>query len=140
DSQERAHLLLPALAPGTYDLVLLDSRELTRLPGALTVKPGSVVDMHVRFVTRPEVMEEVARQLKAGGPPDTSRPALVAYEVIQELLGTTKPELREGRISIVKGLVRLTADWTANGWRADGVPLKAGTPFTLTAATYVVRG
>src|SRR5438874_2202085 len=36
--------------------------------------------------------------------------------------------------------LRLTASWTANGWKADGVPLKAGAPFTLTAPTYVLRG
>jgi hypothetical protein len=138
DSQERAQIVVPALPPGSHDLVLLDSKELARLPNAVTVKPGQAIDMQVRFVTRPEVLEEVARRLD--GAADTSRPVLVSYEVTQELLGTTKPELHEGRISIVKGHVRLTANWTPNGWRADDVVLKAGAPFTLTAPTYVLRG
>jgi hypothetical protein len=140
DSQERAELILPELPPGAHDLVLLDSKELARFPNAVTVKPGSVVEMQVRFVTRPEVLEEVARTLKAGAAANTSGPVLLSYEVTDELLGTTKPDLSEGRIAIVKGRVRLTANWTADGWRAGGVPLKAGAPFTLTAPTYVLRG
>jgi len=139
-SSESAQVLLPALPPGTYDLLLLDSKELARLPNAVTVKPGKVVDIQVRFVTRPEVLEEVARHHRESSKTDTSRPVLVSYEVTQELLGTTKSDLHEGRISIVKGVVRLTANWTANGWQADGVALKAGAPFTLTTPTYVLRG
>jgi len=65
---------------------------------------------------------------------------LVSYEVTDELVGTTKPDLQEGRISIIRALVRVNATWTADGWQAEGRALKAGEDFALTAPTYVLHG
>jgi len=144
ESADRAQLQLPALAPGTYDLVFFDSREIARFPNAVTVSPGKVVEIQVRFVTRPEILQEVKRSLQesaeAGSAPNTSRPGLVSYELISELVGTTKPDLQEGPISVIRALVRVNASWTSDGWRADNVALKAGADFTLTAPTYVLHG
>jgi len=143
ESADRAQLRLPALEPGTYDVALFDSKEIAHYTNGFTVKPAQVVEIDVRFVTRPEVVEEVARQQRSvppGGARDPSTPALVSYEVVDELVGTTKDDLRQGKISIVKGRVRVTAAWTSNGWKAGETDLKAGALFTLTMPTYVLEG
>jgi len=143
ESPDHAQVQLPALAPGTYDVSFFDSKEIARFPNAVTVRPGTTVEIRVRFVTRPEVLQEVQRTERDGSktpPPDASRPTLVSHKVTDELLGTTKSDLSEGRLSVIEGVVRLPAIWTADGWQSDGVPLKAGAPFKLTAPTYVLEG
>jgi hypothetical protein len=142
-SPERAEVVLPPLSPGTYDLSFFDAREIARFPKVVTVKPDTVVEIQIRFVTRPEILEMVkrSRALSTTEPPSRpSGPTLVSYEVIDDLVGTTKPDLREGRVSVIRAIVRLAASWTPDGWYAAGGPLKAGQPFILTAPTYVLRG
>ncbi len=142
-SPERAEVVLPSLSPGSYDLRFFDATEIARFPGMVTVKPEGVVEIQVRFVTRPEILGVVQRSLAVSTADATTRssgPTLVSYDVIDDLVGTTKPDLREGRVSVIRARIRLNASWTPDGWYAAGVPLRAGAQFAFTAPTYVLRG
>jgi hypothetical protein len=135
ESPGRAQVQVPPLPAGAYDLAFFDAwKEIARFPNAVQVNPGTPLDVHVRFVTRPEILEHVKRsQEGAGGAElrsklDTSRPVLLSYEVSGD------------RVAVVKGLVRLWATWTADGWQANGVAIRAGALFSLAAPTYVLEG
>ena len=149
-SPDRAQVELPPLAPGTYYLAFWDdSKEIVRLPDAVTVRPvpqqnPAEVELLVRFVIRPEVLDEVKRSQRERPDrelhPTTSRPVLVSYEVTDEVRGTTTGDVIQGRLTVVKCVVRVVAARTADGWQYDDRPLKAGASFKLTDETYVLTG
>lgn len=102
------------------------------------------VDVHVRFVTRPDVVAVVQReQAAATSVPAAFRalsPQILSFRVTSELLGETKLELREGRLSIVESTVRVPAVRTVDGWMHQGRVLRAGAEYTLDAPTYSITG
>lgn len=137
ESTDRALVRVPPLPAGAYDLAVFDAwKEIARFPKAVTVHPGTLLDVLVRFVTRPEIVEHLRRSQPgvsaAGAPPDpaASGPVLLSFDVTGGV----------SRFSVVQGRVRVRATWTADGWQADGVAIRAGAPFTLTAPTYVLEG
>jgi hypothetical protein len=68
--QHTAEVDLPALRPGTYDVILFDvAREVSRLPSAVTVQPPPVVDHGGRIVIWGSFLaleESTARELGPG--------------------------------------------------------------------------
>ena len=146
ESADRAVIEVPVLAPGSYDLALFDSsKELARFPGAVTVKPPSVetpveIELTVRFVARPEVLEEAsraARERPAGEQhPAASRPLLVSCDVTDSVAGSTPGDKLQGRLDVARCVVRVLASRTADGWQSNGVQLKVGAGFALTGETY----
>lgn len=161
DTPDQAFVKLPALPPGTYDLGIYDSQELARFPNAIKVQ-AKVVEMRVlvRFVTRPEVAAMVRNAerdvLPAEPAPAAARPILESFEVTEESASETltfgsssgapnnwafeRAATGPARLAIIRGVVRLSALWTADGWQVDGRPLKAGGPFMLNAPSYVLQG
>jgi len=137
-----AMIELPVLDPGGYDVILLEGeKEIARYPTAVTVFELQVV---ARFVTRPEVVETIRQaQRQPFAPtrgPTTLLPVLASFDVTDELSGTTKPDVKEGRLSVIKARIRVAAVRTPEGWQVDGRPLRAGVPFTLDAPTYSLTG
>src|SRR5438094_814710 len=59
ESPDRARVQLPPLDPGTYDVSVYDSKEIARIPSAVTVKAPTFAEIRVRFVTRPEILQAV---------------------------------------------------------------------------------
>jgi hypothetical protein len=150
DSADRAVVDVPALAPGTYDLALFDSsRELVRFPGAVTVKAAPAeklveAELVVRFVTRPEVLEEAGRAISqraaADLQPTASRPVLVSCEVTDSVTGATPADKIQGRLDVARCIVRVVASRTGDGWQAHGFPLKVGAGFGFSGETYQLQG
>jgi hypothetical protein len=163
DSAERAQIEVPPLPVGTYDLILFDeAKELFRYPRALTIQPAEFAELKilVRFVVRPEVLTLIRRTAavpsSAAGTAGARDAVLVSYDVVQEKeLLTTSGDLHEGPVSIVHGIVRLSAvkkqpvghlvevlgrQLPQDGWMFDEQPIRAGAPFTLNARTYVLKG
>jgi uncharacterized protein DUF4330 len=68
--ERTAEVDLPALRPGTYDVILFDvAREVSRLPGAVTVEPPPVVDHGGRVMVWGSFLaleESTARDLRPG--------------------------------------------------------------------------
>jgi len=146
-SPDRAEVQLPPLDPGTYDLTLFDgSTEVTRVERAVTIRPEKPVlfRLLVRFVTRPEILQMVQRaqrQPSEPGPPSkVPRPVLESYEVEHDLLGTTKENIIEGRVVILRATVRVVAQWVGDEWQFDGRPVRAGAQFTFTSRTFDLSG
>lgn len=151
---EDAQVRLPVLEPGNYDIVFFDTyKEIGRFRNAVAVKPpppppGSIAPefdelrLVVRFVTRPEILETAQRiqrrQSAEGAPPKPTVPILVSYQVTDELVGTTRYDVREGRMYVIKAVVRITAERTATGWRFNEFPVKAGALFKLNTESYVL--
>jgi hypothetical protein len=98
----------------------------------------------VRFVTRPDVVAVVQReQANAASIPEAFRdiaPQVLSFNVTSELLGESKLDLREGRLSIVDGKVRVPAIKTADGWTYQTRILRAGGDFTVDTNSYTVTG
>ena len=174
ESPDRAMVRLPKLSPGAYDLVLFDeAKEVTRRVGAITVEATPVVsgktvppprrvladiEVIVRFVVRPEVLEMVKRgpsnsvsaetrsvedtqrALEPGQERPLPKPVLVSYEVTDDLVGQTKNDLLQGRMSVVRGLVRVTAVRTPDGWQHGSQTVRAGMDFMLVTDSYLLRG
>ena len=135
ESPDRAQVQVPPLPAGVYDLAFFDAwKEIARFPNAVHVTPGTPLDVHVRFVTRPEILAQLQRSRgEAGGADpqpnlDPARPVLLAYEVTGD------------RVPVVTGVVRLWATWTADGWQANGQAIRAGALLTLATPTYVMEG
>jgi hypothetical protein len=146
-SPERAFVQVPALEPGVHDVALIDKgTEVGRLPRAVIARPERLVPMRlvVRFVTRPEIVQMVERSRRlppaavSGAKPP--RPVLESYQVTDEVVGSTKSDVVEGKVVVVRGTVRVMANRTEDGWRFNGQPLRAGASFTLTTETYEMQG
>lgn len=144
ETPDRVRVQLPPLPPGQYDMSFYDSKEIAHLPKVITVREPTYVEIRARFVTRPEILQAVRQaqqeQENSGRPASLSAPVLVSFDVVDDLLGTTKRDLQEGRITVIRALVRVPATKTAGGWEAAGLTLKAGAGFTLSAPTYVLEG
>jgi hypothetical protein len=144
ETPDRVRVQLPPLAPGQYDMSFYDSKEIARLSNVITVKEPTYAEIRVRFVTRPEILEVVKQaqqeQPKSGRPANPSAPVLVSFDVTDDLVGTTKQDLQEGRMTVIRALVRVPATRSGAGWEAQGFTLKAGAEFTFTAPTYVLEG
>ena len=98
--------------------------------------------LRIRFVTRPEVMELVRRDLAAvQREPEALqavRPELISARQTDELLGQTKAELREGRIAIVEAVVRVPALRTPQGWSVDNKIVRAGAEYIFERPNYTL--
>lgn len=164
ESPDSAQVQLPGFDPGVYDVVLYEfGKEVARYSKAVTVEdvphdppPAPQVDkpvvppklvpvqVVVRFITRPEIMETVKRappnRVVPVAPGKAPPPVLESYEVTDVLKGTSPSELREGTISVVRGVVRVMAVLTPAGWQYNGSALKAGASFVLDTDTYVLNG
>jgi len=136
ESPERAEIRLPALGVGGFDVAIFDgAAELARFPNAVTVSADQL-ELLVRFQVRPEVLEFVRSALEHPAPASTPGPVLVSYDVTDELQGTTKQDLLQGRISIIKAIVRVSGVQTGDGWRVDDQTLCVGCQFALRTPTY----
>lgn len=141
-SPEQGEFALPALPAGRYDLALFDASgtvEYSRLRNAVTVQAPTIseVTVRVRFLVRPEVLAIA----KSAAPAPPGSPAmLVSLREGQELIGTTKPDLKEGPMVAVEAVLRLQASRKAEGIMFDGQVLRAGAPFTLRMPTYQMVG
>lgn len=147
-SLQQGEISMPAYPAGVYDLAIFDTSggtELARYKNAITVKAPELVEvtLNVRFLMRPEVLA-VIKQSQPARPPalsPTSGPVLVSYEQVgEELQGTTKAELKEGKIIVVNAVVRVLAGRKPDGLQFEAQPLKAGAPFILKAPTYQING
>lgn len=100
------------------------------------------VTLRIRFVTRPEVMELVRRDLAAAQREPEAlralRPELISATQTQDLLGTTKAELREGRIAVVEAVVRVPALRTPQGWSVDNKIVRAGGEYVFERPNYTL--
>jgi len=141
---DRAFVELPPLEPGKYDLVFIESRVIARVPNAITVADPTYVEIVVRFATRPEIVKAIEQARQQPIPktmrPETPKPELISYDVTDELVGTTKSDLEEGRLIVIRARVRVPAVKTGEEWVYERQPLKAGANFTLAAQTYVLTG
>ena len=141
---DRAEVELPALEPGTYDVVLfrkddVDKKELGRYAQAVAIVEQRVV---VRAVARPDVIEMINRDLsaQARSTVTSQRPILESYVVTEELAGPTKNDLSRGRLCAVRVVVRVGAIRTPDGWQYEGLALKVGEAFHLESTSYVLDG
>jgi hypothetical protein len=82
------------------------------------------------------VLEYVRSALQQPDPSVTQRPVLVSYDVTDELQGTTKQDLLQGRVTVIKAVVRVFAVKTGDGWRIDDQTLCVGCQLTLKTPTY----
>lgn len=145
DSEEHAVVDVPALPAGTYDLAISDNdRELARYRRAVTIEPTTFADlrMSMRFVTRPEVLT-ILKKTQPASPvaaPTSSEPVLISYEVVDEVVGTTTDDRRQGRAVVVNAVVRVLAAQRPDGWMFDGQAVRAGAPFTLNTQTFSLTG
>jgi len=136
ESPERAEIRLPPLAVGSFDVAIFDgAAELARFPNAVTVSADEI-ELQVRYQVRPEVLEYVRSALQQPDPSVTQRPVLVSYDVTDELQGTTKQDLLQGRVTVIKAVVRVFAVKTGDGWRIDDQTLCVGCQLTLKTPTY----
>jgi len=147
ESAERAFVQVPALEPGVHDVALVDKgTEVGRLSRGLIVHPERLLPIRlvVRFVTRPEVLQMVERARRQPPAGDSRsklpRAVLESYQVTDEVVGNTKPDVVEGKLMVVRGTVRVMANRTEDGWRFNGQPLRAGVGFVLTTETYELQG
>jgi hypothetical protein len=143
ESPQSGEVQIPPLPPGSYDLAIFDASggtEYSRYPKAITIRPAQTVELQlrVRFVMRPEVLTLVKQTYSEAAPPGA--PRLLSYEVGDELVGTTKAELKEGRVVIVDGVVQVPAVRRPDGWQFEGRPLKAGASFSLKSYKYQIDG
>jgi hypothetical protein len=141
---DRAEVELPALEPGTYDVVLLkkddvDRKELGRYAKAVTVVEQRVV---VRAVARPDVIEMIKQDLvtQARAVVTTQRPVLESFVVTDEFTGPSKYDSSSGRLCAIRAVVRVGAIRTPDGWQYEGLALKVGEAFHLESVSYVLDG
>lgn len=138
-SPERAEIRLPPLQVGSFDVAVFDGAdELARFPNAVTLSADELL-LQVRFQVRPEVLEHVRSTLpQPNGPtPSTaSGPVVESYELTDDLLGTTKQDLLQGRLNVIRAVVRVFAVKTGDGWRLDDQTLCVGCSLTIRTPTY----
>jgi len=139
ESAERGRVRVPPLRAGEYDVAFFESKEIARFPNALVVKPGAMLELRVRFIARPEIADAVLRIPRDAGAPE-SRPQMMSLERVHEAVTARDRGGDPGPFTVLMGLVRVRATWTRQGWSADGVLLRAGGPFTMTAPSYVLDG
>ena len=144
---EQADFVMPALPEGKYDFAIFDAsgtQEYARYPRAITVQAPEWVTavLHMSFVVRPQVLDTVKRA-QASDPRGGALPGgavLQSYKVDQELVGTTKADLKEGKVLLVEGDVLVVASKRVDGLVFEGQALRAGAPFILRTQTYQLNG
>ena len=123
ENPNSADLLVGSIPPGSHDLILYDGvQEVARAPHAVRLQPAvtRTAAVRVRFNAPPEVIVLIkAGDRQIGGDP---RAAVVT---------------EAGKDSTT---VRVGVDAVADGWQYLGQDLKPGMEFTLTTASYVVKG
>jgi hypothetical protein len=125
-----------APAPPTKTTLLFTVQK--AYPGTLTP-----VDLRVRFITRPEILPSIQREVHPGGSRDpflTLQPQVLSLRVTQELDGGSRLEQREGRITILDTMLRLPATRSADGWVYEGRPLKPGIELFVDTPNWQMSG
>lgn len=161
ESPSEVEILLPPVAPGSYDLYVFDeARQVLAHPSAFTIEPPPSAPLHatVQFV----VKADVAALVKLGdadlvGPSPASPQANDARAVIQELAEQAKtvsavlsygPPSGRGTTLAVTGpalaldaQLSIPASQGENGvWIYRDQPVRPGDPFTFETARYSMRG
>ena len=160
-SPAKMEVRLPVLPPGIYDLGLYGPR----VPKAGSTPPGgaadeestqgrelvlqqpkalTVADLEVVFraVQRPEIAEAVKRTLAADArqQPTTARAVVVSCDVTDEVTGTGYIERKDGKLDVLKLVLRMAAVRTPAGWQHNGWMIRAGQAFRLETPDYSFDG
>ena len=154
-----AEIKLPALPPGTYDLILFDeAQELVRKPAALTVaaagagpRSASVATLRVRFYTEPEVLAVMkAGDVDVSGPGTTDAERAVLEEAGSDRKATSIEAYTEGflgkNLRFQQPMLTFTATIRApvvfkpSGWSYKDRPVKVGAPFTFESVSGAMTG
>jgi hypothetical protein len=129
-----ADVLAPAMADGTYDLVLFDGvQEVARAPKAVVIgssKPDRMATVRVRITAPDEVLDLIHT-----GDTDVAGGAGAA-----SVLAVGRRSAAAAGRSVVDVTIRLGLDRDDAGWRYRDVPVKAGTSFALTTDRYRIDG
>jgi hypothetical protein len=146
-----AEIKLPALPPGTYDLILFDeAQELARKPGALTVLttdavplPPSLATLRVRFFAESDVLAVMkAHDVDVGGAATLAEKDRATLEEVGSDRRTVSVEIyTEGFLG--KNLrfqqpmqeftatIRVPIQFKPTGWSYKDRPVKVGAPLTF---------
>jgi hypothetical protein len=151
----------PDLTAGVYDFILYGERiakagaapqdnaadaegtegreVLAQQPKAVTV---AELDVVFRAVTRPEIAEAVTRALAADTrqQPTTATAVVVSCTVTDEVTGAGYIERKDGRMNVLKIVLRVAAVKTPQGWQHDGWMMRPGQAFRLDTPNYVFDG
>ena len=142
-SSQLAEVRLQPLNLGIHDFSLWDDRhQIMRQSRVVTVKEpadDTSVELDLRIVTRPEVLDAVRlakERAASAAATDNQWPRLVSYEVTREFDGPPQ----EGRLCVVKAVVRVMASSGGGGWISRQTLLRTGDSFSVEAPTYVLSG
>jgi hypothetical protein len=135
---------LPALEPGIYDVALFegpakDRKEVARLPKAVTIAT-------IELVLRAPIKSDAVEALKAAQSADrgrrwtTQQSVLASYQLSEPIVGSTKIDLLQGPVSVVRAVLRMAAVKVDGVWQFDGHPVRVGQGFKLAHPMVLLDG
>ena len=132
------------ISPGTSLALSLLGTEVNFSVDAVIPPETVPIEIVLRTVIRPEVAVAITQgtgDREAFPALDEQEPALLSFEVVEELAGqSTLADRQAGLLNLAMARLRVPATESSTGWNYLGQPLKVGVDYTFETVSYVLRG